>query len=138
MLIARRPDVICAREHVMGIEDFDIPEQLTGKARKAAEVIRSFILEELHERASGGGCRLFRSPEEWKARGEKYGQESMLILCYDGGDAGPFFDYDAAVNVFGFGRQAYDWIEEMNKRLGRIGLYAEPCTRWYGAVYVLP
>jgi hypothetical protein len=73
-----------------------------------------------------GGCRAFYSPAEWQARKEDHGKESELIVVYDGGDLGCFFEFD---------KLRPDLIDQMNQALGEIGMIAQPCTCWYAAIY---
>ena len=49
------------------MKDFEIPSDLTQESYKIATTISDL----LGDKASGGGCRAFYSPEEWKKRGEK-------------------------------------------------------------------
>lgn len=104
---------------------FAEPEGLSelGRAayRKIVEVLAASGA--LHS----GGCRVFYSPQEWRERGESYGLRSELIVVYDGGDHRRFFNND------GFGL-AMDCDRIVNA-LNGIGLYFEPCTGWYCAVY---
>lgn len=74
-----------------------------------------------------GGCTAFRSPSEWKERGEKYGTESALIVVYDGGSHRPYFTLD---------EECYDLVEKMQQALRKHGMRFEEATTWYGAVYV--
>jgi len=78
------------------------------------------------EPISGGGCKAFYTPDEWVDRGERYGTESALIICHDGGDLARYFSYDYCI---------YECIEEMNSALEKIGYFAEQCTGWYSAIY---
>lgn len=98
--------------------------QLSGEARLLAE----YVLKEMTKLNGGaqpdtGGCRTFYSPQEWQARGEKYGLESVLIVCHDGGDVASFFDGN------------YIRMESMQEALERVGYWAQPCTSWYTAIY---
>jgi len=103
-------------------DDFKIPAELSEGGKKAAEAIRQL----LGPHAYGGGCRAFYSPEEWHDRGERYGCESVLVLCHDGGDLARFCNYDY---------QDYDAVEKMSDALKGLGFYVESCTSWYSAVY---
>lgn len=76
--------------------------------------------------AESGGCKAFYSPREWSKRGESYGTNSHLIVVYDGGDLGKFFNMN---------HEAYSLYEEMQSELRKIGLYFEECTGWYSAIY---
>lgn len=73
-----------------------------------------------------GGCTPFYSPEEWKARGEVWGTKSRLVIVYDGGSLGDFFNLD---------RGNPEAHYEMSKALERAGVYVEECTHWYSGVY---
>lgn len=72
------------------------------------------------------GQQTFYSPEEWAARGEKFGTGSLLVIVHDGGDLAKFFNYDYT---------DYKSIEKMDKSLAAVGLRAEQCTCWYSAIY---
>lgn len=102
-------------------KDFDT-SHLSGEALRIANVIKLV----LGEGASGGGCKAFYTPKEWKEKGEKYGTNSKLILVHDGGELAPYFNYDY---------ECYGMIEKMDKALKEIGYYAESCTCWYTAIY---
>lgn len=119
-----------------------MPEGLGELGKKAYEIIVDYLVEV--KRTNTGGCDTFVAPDEWKKRGEEYGHGGVLIVVYDGGDVGAVFDYDKAYehDCARFGHVdtdqyvPYEMLEEMSSRLGRFDLYFEPCTRWYGAVYV--
>ena len=97
-------------------------DHLKGDALKAAKVMLSLLPKD----ASGGGCRAFYTPEEWKERGEDYGTESVLVVCHDGGDLAPYLNMDYC---------AYKKWEEMFKEFEGTEFYVEQCTSWYSAVY---
>lgn len=88
--------------------------------------IAEAIVAALPAGATGGGCRAFWMPETWRARGEKYGEDSVLVVVCDGGDLAPYFNYD-----YGDGEA----IETMKRALSDIGYYSEDCCGWYHAVY---
>ncbi len=104
--------------------DWEIPADLSEAGRKAAEVLRDFAIK--HDLTFTGGCKVFYSPTEWKARGEEYGTTSLLVIVYDGGSV------RKAVSLDGF---AYDLHEEFRQVLAGLGLICEECTCWYAAVY---
>jgi hypothetical protein len=106
-------------------KDFAIPEGLSGLGRKAAETIITHVCADFPD-ASGGGCRAFYTPDEWRARGEQYGADAELIVVHDGGDLAPYFSYDEC---------CYDLLEGMVEALSPTGTYAEQCTCWYTAIY---
>jgi hypothetical protein len=65
-------------------KDFEIPEGLSKLGRNAAETIVKTARHRMGADASGGGCRAFYTPEEWKERGESYGLTAKLIVVHDG------------------------------------------------------
>jgi len=99
----------------------DVPTPLSRKGRQAATVIRNFMKK--YDLGSGG-CTTFYSPQEWADREEDYGTESELVIVYDGGDL-----YDV-MNGY-----RYKLEDELTKALDKVGVYFEPCTSWYCAVY---
>lgn len=105
----------------MSKDDLKVPEGLSDLGKKAADAILATT-----KAGSGGGCRAFYTPAEWEARGEKYGSGSELIVVHDGGDLAPSFNMDYC---------CYESVEEVQKALERLGLYAEQCTSWYSAIY---
>lgn len=106
--------------------DLDMPEGLSAKGRLAYDAIVGLLRQK--RMTYTGGCRAFRSPKEWEARGERYGCKSELVVVYDGGDLGQFFSLDQA-------EPGYGLYEEMRKALALAGVYAEECTGWYAAIY---
>lgn len=98
---------------------------LTANQKNIADAILA-VARRYNPEADGGGCKAFYTPDEWKARKEKYGTDSVLIVVHDGGDLAHYFNYDY---------QAYKSIEAMDKALDSLGFYAEPCTTWYTAIY---
>jgi hypothetical protein len=102
--------------------EFQIPDGLSAKGRKAAET----LVKLAGKGADGGGCRAFYTPEEWADRGEQYGLKSLLIICHDGGDLAPFLNWDYC---------AYAKTEKAITALSEHGVYAEQCTGWYTAIY---
>jgi hypothetical protein len=107
-------------------KDFEIPNDLSDLGRQVAETIVKTIRHLVGDSVTGGGCKAFYSPEEWQDRGEQYGLSSELIVVYDGGDLSSCFSYLSGLPEF---------EEAMTKALEDIGVWAEPCTCWYSAVY---
>lgn len=105
-------------------DDLAIPAGLCPLGQAAAEAILAVLRRE--DRADAGGCRAFYSPAEWEARGEKYGQDAVLIVVHDGGDHMAHFAYE---------REDYEAIDRMADALRPLGLYSEQATVWYSAVY---
>lgn len=97
-------------------------DHLIGECYKVAEIVKGV----LGSRANDGGNDTFFAPEVWKAKGEKYGVESVLVLVHDGGDLAPYCNYDY---------MEYDKIDKLSDVLGKSGYYVENCTSWYSAVY---
>lgn len=102
------------------ISDFDT-RHLTDEQQKVARAIITAAKAEY-----AGGCRAFYTPQEWQARGEEYGCDSVLVVVHDGGDLAAAFN------------PAYedDKTEEaVCKALKAAGYWAEACTCWYTAIY---
>lgn len=111
--------------HVRSFSGLDKPTKgvLSTKGVRAAATIAAFL--ETHKLDDTGGCTTFYTPEEWKARGEKYGESSHLIVVYDGGDLHSIIDEE-------FGGEL---LAKLTQALDDIGVYMEACTNWYSAVY---
>jgi len=105
--------------------DLQQPDNLSEKGKQAHAAIVAFL--ENNGLTYTGGCRTFYSPKEWTERGEEYGCDGELIVVHDGGYVGDAFSYDS---------ENYKMIEEMNETLKPLGVYSEPCTRWYTAIYL--
>lgn len=67
-------------------------------------------------------------PEDWRARGEAYGNTADLVLVHDGGPMAPYcnWDYEDVAST-----------EEFREFLEAQGYFCESCTSWYSAVYPL-
>jgi hypothetical protein len=120
--------------------DLDMPDGLDDAGRCAYEIITAYLKE--HGRTNTGSCKAFYSPTEWKAREEKYGTESHLVVVYDGGALRPVFSMDAAYDLdcdhyqqTGEKRETYALYEGMQAKLREAGFYFEECTGFYAAVY---
>ena len=101
-------------------EHTQMPENLSDTGKLAYKTIMK-VLENVGS-IDTGGCVTFYSPIQWHARNEEYGLKSELIICYDGGTVREFFDDGPLVGL-------------MIDALDEVGLYSEPCTCWYSAVY---
>jgi len=110
--------------------DFAKPKGLSPKGEAAYAAIMRMFHDLMPDGVDAGGCTTFYSPAEWEARGEVYSQDAELVVVYDGGEVGIFFDYDKA---YEFG--TYSWQEKMADALLKLGLYFECGTCWYGGVY---
>lgn len=106
-------------------DDYDT-SHLKSEGLKAAEAILAVMRK--HGEPHSGGCKCFYTPEEWEARGEEYGVNSVLIVCHDGGTQAQFFNWDY---------MDYAKIDEVCVALKPLGLFAEQCTSWYSAVHAL-
>jgi hypothetical protein len=106
------------------MNDFDRPDGLDLRGVAAFDALLGFIRS--HDIESGGGCRAFYSPDEWRARGEQYGLNSVLIVCHDGGGLAPVFNLDY---------ECYKLHDEMQRVMRLHGFFAQDCTGWYSAVY---
>jgi hypothetical protein len=98
-------------------KDWEIPQALSHLGFAAAEIIR--LQAVLQGQTYTGGCKVFYSPAEWRARGESYGCNSELIVVFDGSDVRRLAEFNNAVDI----------------ALGREDLFIECCTHWYAAVY---
>jgi len=103
------------------------PNDLCPLGEKAYEVIRSFLVEKGLDDC--GGCKVFYSPTEWKARGEKYCTGSTLVVVYDGADARRAFNMD-----YGY-ETKYKHMNDINERLDAVGVFPEEGTGWYCGIY---
>jgi len=110
----------------MSNEHVACPTGLSPKGRKAYDAIMAVLKK--HELTNTGGCKAFYAPKEWAARGETYGRGSELIVVYDGGDLGYFFNIDRC-------EVSYNLNEEMRSALEAVGCYSEECTCWFSAIY---
>ena len=112
---------------MMKTENDFTTEGLTAKQKKIAKVITKLIKQKSGGREpSGGGCKAFYTPKEWKERGEEYGTTSELILVHDGGDMAPYCNWDYC---------SYEMVEALSDVLRAEGYFVEQCTSWYSAVY---
>ena len=100
------------------------PDDLDANGKRAYEIIVKFLRD--HEVTYTGGCKAFRSPAEWAARGETYWSKSCLIVVYDGG---------AHRSAFTLDEEDYDLCDALQEALREGGFMFEECTTWYGAVY---
>ena len=106
------------------LRNLDKPTGLGPRGEAAYDAIVAFLRR--RKMTYTGGCKTFYSPAEWKARGEKYGLESALIVVYAGGEVRRAFCAD---------EEDYKCIDAMHAALEKVGLYAEECTGWYCAIY---
>jgi hypothetical protein len=104
-------------------------DHLDPRARKIAKVIVAAAKKSLRTAVNTGGCRAFYTPQEWRDRGEEYGDQSLLIVVHDGGDLARFFNYDYG---------DYAAVGAMEAALREAGYYAESCMAWYTAIYKWP
>ena len=105
------------------MNDLSMPSNLDKKGIEAYKTIMSLVKK--HSLEYTGGCKCFYSPTEWQARGEEYGINSKLIIVYDG----------AIIRELFYPNYGSDLMQECVNELSKIGLFFEPCTSWYSAVY---
>lgn len=101
--------------------DWDMPENLSDAGQRSCEVIRNYIAT--YDLDFTGGCKVFYSPLEWKAREEDHGCDSELIICHDGGTL-------SEMNMS-------TCLSEITDILGPEECWVEGCECWYSAVYKL-
>lgn len=101
------------------------PAGLSEIGEKAYAAIVSVL--QRYDATYTGGCTAFYSPKEWADRDEDYGRDSHLIVVYDGGSHRAAFEPEC--------QEESVVHEAMTKALEEVGVYIEPCTGWYGAVY---
>lgn len=104
-------------------EAWPIPAGLSKDGRRAAQVLRAFLLEEGVTDENGG---TFYSPRQWAERGELYGRTSLVIITHDGGSHAPYFNLDY---------EAYDAHERLRARMAQHGFWIEAGTCWYSYVF---
>lgn len=90
----------------------------------AHETLMRFF--EKHGLLYSGGQKVFYTPEEWRAKGEPYGQKAVLVVCHDGGAHAPAFNWDYGDTKL---------VEALRQELEAVGLYVEGCTCWYSGIY---
>jgi len=105
-------------------DDLAIPDGLSSAGKRAAEIILKVLKK--HDMTYTGGCRAFYTPKEWCEREEKYGLNSELIVCHDGGNLAHFFNWDY---------EEYALLDEMFFALEEEGYTPDPCYGWYTAIY---
>jgi hypothetical protein len=97
-------------------------DHLSPAEKKVANIVRRVM----PSRSTGGGCQAFYSPKEWAERKEKWGLDSLLILCHDGGDLARFCNLN-----YGDTQS----IERLSEAFKKHGMCLQGCTSWYSAVY---
>ena len=106
-------------------ELYELPTTMTDRQREAVDIVMR-VAQELEPRTLDNGCRDFYTPAEWRARGEAYGHDGVLIVVHDGGNLAPLFNHDYGCS---------SWVRAMRKSLEAVGFYVEACTPWYSAVF---
>ena len=86
-------------------------------------LIENFADDNNLDLESGGG---FFSAAQWELNGNSYGTNSLGVICHDGGDMAPYINLDY---------ECYALEEKFQKYLAEHGLYHEPCTHYYTAIY---
>ena len=115
----------------MTLENTTIPKSLSARGREAARLLVAQAAE--HDATYADG-RVFYSPIEWFRPVEECGLGAVLIVMHESADVGRLLDYERAAPGGG-PTEAYAKVEATNKALREAGFYAQPCTRWYAAIY---
>ena len=118
------PTADAVKERIAVI-DATIAEGHEATARSVIAQIKAWVGKRNGRPVSDDGTG-FYTPAEWKVRGEKHGNEAVLVIVHDGGDLAPLCNYDYG---------CYDDIEAFSAFLGGLGYYVEDATGWYSAVY---
>lgn len=100
-----------------------MPEGLSELGQAAYTAIIALLKK---KRVKIGDGKVFYSPAEWAARGERYGNNAELVIVYDGEQLGDAFSYD---------RENYKMIEAMDNALKTTSTFTEQCTTWYSGIY---
>ena len=114
---------------------------LTGDSLKVAKRIVERIAA-IEPDLNLGGVR-FLSGEEWRNRGEKYGETAVLVLIHEGERPfAKYFSYDACYEVANAGRHCtaeganvYRACDEMADHLRSGGFLPEQMYRWATSVH---
>lgn len=110
----------------MSNPDLAVPKGLSEKGREAIRIILEVLAA--HEITYTGGSKAFYSPAEWKAKGEQYCQNALLVVVYDG---------SALARCFEYAKEDYAAIEAMDAALRAADMYPESGTHWYAGIYNL-
>ena len=94
--------------------------------KQLTSLIWEIATEILGDEPDTGGCAPFCSPEEWKKRGEEYGEGAKLIVVHDGGDLASLFNW-------AYGN--YPFVNEMSEALEKHGYFAEQLNSWSTGIY---
>jgi len=105
----------------------NVPKGLTRQGRKAAFLIRRYCIDN----DMVNNEKLFRTPEEWTGRGEKYGEGAVLILIHECCEAGEALSHDKAYEA----PRPYHLLNELTEKLRDEGFFMEEMYRWAAAVY---
>jgi hypothetical protein len=99
---------------------------LRGFSKDAKSAIKAIMKVVGADQFDESFLKSFKTPAEWEARGEQYGNGSVLIVIHDGPPLHTFFDLNYG-DVMGY--------DALQTELGKLGLYANKCTGWYSAIY---
>lgn len=89
----------------------------------AETVIEDFIRTRLTSR---DGVTLY-TPEKWRARNEKWGNNAVLVVCHENCELNDVFNAETRRDVAA--------LRALEKQLARVGLYSESLTNWATALY---
>lgn len=102
--------------------DWDEPEDLSERGKIAYMIVRAWANK--YELTSGGN-QVFQHPKE---NTSGYGEDSELVLIYDGGDMYSIF------NCYGRPQQIVIQ-DELNEKLAQNGLFMEFNNHWSASIY---
>lgn len=102
----------------------DIKHRYPARVKPLMKDIKKFI-RDLEESDGHHSDTFFCSPNVWKARGEKYGLLSDLILCIEGSVLYEILNYDEAPVV----------EEKFQSMCEKHGYYFEFGSNWFLAFY---
>lgn len=108
----------------MSNPDLAVPKGLSEKGREAVQIILDILKD--REITYTGGSKAFYSPAEWKAKGEQYCQNALLVVVYDG---------SAVAQCFEYAKEDYAAIEAMDAALRAADMYPESGTHVYAGIY---
>ena len=102
------------------------PEGLCEKGKAAHKaIVDCFYDLQLDYFSSSPGGYVFKSPAEWKKRGEKYDCGYLAILHEEGDQVECFYPQYGG----------YELQEKMIEALREVGLFSEPIYHWCSAVH---
>lgn len=92
----------------------------------ASALVRIKLFMQKHKLETG--CKVFYSPEQWEAKGEKPKPNCELVVVYDGSDL------NGVIN----GTKRGNLMDELRDSLQAVGVYLEPDSGWFAGIYKIP